>query len=60
MKSLLLVALLSSLSVSAAQVCTNVYNPMERRWEYQCVDGHTPQCHQQYDVMNRRWVTVCN
>jgi hypothetical protein len=49
-----------SLPVSAAQVCTNVYNPFTHSWEYQCVDGHTPQCHQEYDAFNHVWVTVCN
>lgn len=57
MKFLLL--MLMSVPAFAAQVCTNVYNPHSMQWEYQCVEGRTPQCRQEYDALNRRWVTVC-
>jgi hypothetical protein len=61
MKTLLLAALFAlSLPASAAQVCTNVYNPMSGKWDFVCTDGHFPQCSQVYDPMNRVWVTVCN
>lgn len=61
MKNFIIAALFAiALPASAAQVCTNVFNPMSGNWEYQCVQGHVPQCHQEFDAMNMVWVTVCN
>jgi len=59
MKIWIVLALLA-LPASAEQVCSSVYNPMTGRWEYVCVEGHVPVCHQEYDAMNQVWVTVCN
>lgn len=63
MKTLIVAGLLFG-ATAAYATCEDVYNPFSGQWEYQCTPQPSaprpPSCHQEFDPLNSRWVTVCN